>query len=194
MNPAALSRHDCPDLALTLRLSRRRLFQFGGVSLLNGGLLNLLAADTAKSPARRGSAKACILLFQVGGPYQCDTFDPKPDAPEEMRGQFKPQRTNVPGLLVTEALPRVAQHAEKFAVLRGVHHTIRCHNPAIYCSLVGRESGDPMAISKQTVSRRLDHPHYASVLAKLRPAAGAMPHHVIIPDVATNGASRSPGL
>src|SRR5690349_12703001 len=114
--------------------SRRDLLRLGGVSLLSPGLLDVLAARAA-APAPR--ARACILLFQVGGPYQCDTFDPKPSAPDEARGPYKPQRTRVPGLLVTEALPRVAQHADKIAVLRGVHHVIRCHNPAIYCSLAG---------------------------------------------------------
>src|SRR5262249_23890347 len=135
----------------------------------------------------------CILLFQVGGPYQGDTFDSKPLAPAEVRSPFQPLRTRVTGLHVTEALPRVAAQADKIAVVRSVHHTIRCHNPAIYCSLVGREAGDRMAVSKQTIARRTDHPHYASVLARLRPVA-AMPGHVIIPDVTVNGGAKTPGL
>src|SRR5262245_9851873 len=136
MNPEQ-SGSPCDDLAGALRLTRRGLFSFGGVSLLSAGLLNLLAARAGAGrnrpgPApRRGTARACILLFQVGGPYQGDTFDPKPGAPEEVRGPFKPLRTRVVGLQVTEALPRVASQAGSLAILRGVHHTIRCHNPAI---------------------------------------------------------------
>src|SRR5262249_7536478 len=88
--------------------SRRHFPQYGGVSVLSGGLLHLLAArgQAQTAPARR--ARACILLFQVGGPYQADAFDPKPDAPEEMRGLFRPVATLVPGLRVTDAVPRLA--------------------------------------------------------------------------------------
>jgi len=184
-----------------MQLSRRALFNIGGVGLMTAGLVNVLAArveaGTRKSPSpspRRGSAKSCIILFQVGGPYQCDTFDPKPRATEEVRGPFRPVATSVPGLHVTEALPQVARQAHHLAVVRSVHHTIRCHNPAIYCSLAGRELTDPMAISARTDAQRTDHPHYASVLARLRPGIASMPHHVIIPDVVYNGPAKSPGL
>jgi hypothetical protein len=175
--------------------TRRDLFRFGGVSLLGPGLLNLLAARAVAKPqaASAATAKACILLFQVGGPYQCDTFDPKPNAPEEARGPHKVLRTRVSGLDVTTALPLVAQQADKFAVVRSVHHLIRCHNPAIYCSLAGREGTDPLAISNQTAARRTDHPHYASVLARLRGLQAGALHHAIVPGVVFNGPSKSPG-
>ncbi len=196
--PQQSSATGCPDLLRSARLSRRGLLQFGGVGLLSAGLLHLLEdrarADRRGLAAQRGSARACIILFQVGGPYQCDTFDPKPLAPEEVRGPFRPIATRVPGLRVTEALPRIAAHADKIAVLRAVHHTIRCHNPAIYCSLAGRELTDPMAVSNRTNATRTDHPHYASVVARLRPGIPSMPHHVIVPDVVYNGAAKSPGL
>lgn len=175
-------------------MNRRRFLQFGGVQLLSPGLLSVLAAQAAAKEPRRVRAKACILLFQLGGPYQGDTFDPKPDAPAEVHGPFRPIATRVPGLRVTEALPRVAQHADKIAVVRSVHHLIRCHNPAVYCSLVGREATDPMAVSNRTNATRTDHPHYASVVARLRPGAASMPHHVIIPNVTNNGPAKSPGL
>jgi hypothetical protein len=201
--------------------SRRALLKFGGVQLFSPGLLHVLAGQAAAKevqPALRPRARACILLFQVGGPYQADTFDPKPEAVEEVRGPFRPIATRVPGLRVTEALPRLARHADKFALVRSVHHLIRCHNPAIYCSLVGREATDPMAVSNRTNATRTDHPHYASVVARLRPprAGGgasfqpaarrdegqagslpegaAMPHHVNIPNVTNNGPAKSPGL
>src|ERR1051325_144683 len=179
----------------SMYLNRRGLFQFGGVSLLSGGLLHALAAQSAqRSTTIRPRAKACILLFQVGGPYQAETFDPKPDAPAEMRGIFSTIATSVTGIRMTDALPRVAMHADKIAILRGVHHTIRCHNPAIYCSLVGREATDPMAVSNRTAARRTDHPHYASVVARLRPPETSMPFHVIVPNTTNNGPAKSPGL
>src|SRR5207247_3392940 len=146
-------------------------------------------------PAASGPrAKACIVLFQVAGPYQAETFDPKPDAMAEVRGIFNTIATNVTGIRVTDALPRVAQHADKLAILRGVNHTIRCHNPAIYCSLVGREATDPMAVSNRTAARRSDHPNYFSTVARLRPPQTSMPFHVIIPNTTNNGPSQSPGL
>src|SRR5437879_4357462 len=144
---------------------RRDFLRLGHLAF--GGLLS--SALPGRAAASKPKARSCIMLFQVGGPYQCDTFDPKPNAPEEVRGPYKPPRTKVPGLQFTEALPQIAQHADKLAVLRGVNHLIRCHNPAIYCSLVGREATDPMARSNQTNARRIDHPHYASVVSKLRP-------------------------
>ncbi|MBI3822060.1 MAG: DUF1501 domain-containing protein, partial [Planctomycetes bacterium] len=100
-------------------LHRRRFLQFGGVSLLSPGLLSMLAAQTAsRSVTHRPRAKACIVLFQVGGPYQAETFDPKPDSMAEVRGIFRPIATNVPGIRLTDALPRVSLHADKLCILR----------------------------------------------------------------------------
>jgi hypothetical protein len=179
-------------------LDRRRFLQMGKVGLLSPTLLQVLAgqawtAQTGNIPRHR-RARACIILFQVGGPYQCDTFDPKPDATAEVRGPFRRIATSAPGVFVTEALPRVSLHTDKFAILRSVHHTIRCHNPAIYCSLVGREATTALAVSNQTAARRTDHPHYGSVVARLRPGRANMPSHVIIPDLTSNGAAKTPGL
>src|SRR5690349_1053184 len=114
MNTGAIG--GCPDLLRTMTLRRRDLLEVGGVGLMSGGLLSILSARARAGAATRGKARACIVLFQVGGPYQCDTFDPKPEAPEEVRGPFKVIATAAPGLSVTEALPRVAAHAEKLAV------------------------------------------------------------------------------
>src|SRR5579859_470419 len=180
-----------------MQIPRRDFLRFGGVSLLSPGLLHVLAAraeDRRDKPGGSPKAKACIILFQLGGPYQCETFDPKPNAPEEIRGLFKPSRTPVPGIHFTEGMPLASRHSDKLCILRGVNHTIRCHNPAIYCSLVGREATDSMAISNRTAAKRTDHPHYASVVAKLRPGGAEMPNHVIIPNVTNNGPSKSPGL
>jgi hypothetical protein len=187
----------CRDLRTAL--SRRGFLQIGPAALLTAGLVHTLAQRTGASPppaapVRRGTARSCIILFQVGGPYQCDTFDPKPLASEEIRGPFRPARTTVPGVQFTEALPLVARQAHRLALVRSVHHGIRCHNPAIYCSLAGREATTALAVSARTEAQRGDHPHYASVLARLRPVLRSMPHHVIIPDAVYNGPARSPGL
>src|SRR5688572_9811167 len=91
-------------------LTRRRFLQLGGGMLgLNlGGLLHArAAADSA--PAARTPIRACILVFYYGGPSHLDTFDLKPAAPAEIRGEFRPMATSVPGLHISEHLPRLAR-------------------------------------------------------------------------------------
>src|SRR5438445_10756051 len=87
---------------MSTALSRRDFFRFGGLSLLSPGLLHVLAGRVSGAT---GKAKSCIVLFQLGGPYQCETFDPKPSAPDEVRGLFKPSRTPVPGIQFIDGLP-----------------------------------------------------------------------------------------
>src|SRR5262249_14268759 len=84
-----------------------------------------------------GKAKACILLFHFGGPAQQDTFDMKPNAPAQIRGEFRPIATSVPGYSVCEHLPAVAQQAHRLAVVRSVHHDDPQHNNAGYRVLTG---------------------------------------------------------
>src|SRR6187455_3378490 len=95
-----------------LSATRRRFLELGGVSLMGAGLLRVLAARERRPKAK---ARACVLLFQVGGPYQCETFAPKPDAPEEVRGLYRPLRTSVVGMQLTEGVPLIARQAGKLA-------------------------------------------------------------------------------
>src|SRR6185437_14822747 len=76
----------------------------------------------AEQNARDGDVN-CIMLFLVGGPSQIDTFDPKPNAPAEVRGPFNPIQTNIPGIQLSEIFPKTAKHADKFSVIRSVYHT-----------------------------------------------------------------------
>lgn len=97
-------------------LRRRDLLGAGalaGAGLLCGDMAS--GATTVRRPS-------CILLMLVGGPSQIDTWDMKPDAPAEIRGPFRPIRTNVTGVRISEIFPRMATHAEKYAILRAVHH------------------------------------------------------------------------
>src|SRR5690554_5374761 len=102
-------------------MGRREFLRAGSLSLFGLGLPQLLHAR-ASAPADRKRAKACILLFMWGGPAQQDTWDPKPDAPEEYRGEFKPIATRTPGLHVCEHLPLLAQRSDKLAVIRSLTH------------------------------------------------------------------------
>ncbi len=80
-----------------------------------------------------------IFLYQFGGPSHLETFDPKPDAPREIRGHWDSIATNVPGLRVGDKLPRMARVMDKVALVRGLHHGMKNHNPASYYMLTGRE-------------------------------------------------------
>src|SRR5262249_45190714 len=91
---------------------RREFLPFGPLGLFGGGLAPLAIgavgqAKEGKVPRRK--AKACILLFQVGGPYQCDTFDPKPGAPAEVRGPYRQTATSARGVFISEGLSQVAR-------------------------------------------------------------------------------------
>src|SRR5262249_26309492 len=108
------------DTNTTAGLSRRDFLRVGALS---AGAVGLNLTDLSLLRAAAPDVKSCILLFLVGRPSQLDTFDPKPDAPSTVRGPFRPIRTNVPGILLGEHLPRTAAHADKIALVRSVHHT-----------------------------------------------------------------------
>ncbi|HKB01282.1 MAG TPA: DUF1501 domain-containing protein, partial [Gemmataceae bacterium] len=101
--------------------SRREAVRVGGLSALGLSLPAVLRARAA-GPAGSGGgrAKGCIVLFLMGGPPQHSTWDPKPDAPAEVRGEFGPIDTNVPGVRVASLLPRLARQADKLCILRAV--------------------------------------------------------------------------
>src|SRR5882724_4798244 len=97
-------------------MSRRSWLRIGGLALGGLALPEILRAE-AKSGARN-PAKGIIMVLLPGGPTHLDTFDPKPDAPVEIRGEFRPIATNVPGLDLCELMPRLAGIADKYAVIR----------------------------------------------------------------------------
>src|SRR4051812_33035963 len=99
--------------------TRRTLLKLGAVGLTGLTLPALLYAEK-KPKLRKATAKSVILLFQFGGASHLDSFDPKPNAPTEIRGEFKTIPTALPGYAVTEHLPRLAARADRYAVLRSV--------------------------------------------------------------------------
>jgi hypothetical protein len=108
-----------------------RLGQLGAGALTLPALLQA-RAETQPTPTRRGNtADSCIYLFLWGGPPQHDTFDLKPDAPAEIRGEFMPIRTNVPGIDICEKLPRLARLADKYAIVRSLTHPSNNHEPSV---------------------------------------------------------------
>jgi hypothetical protein len=111
-------------------LSRRELLRIGGSGLLGLSLTDAYRAEASAPRARRrGAEKSCILIYLAGGPSQLETFDPKPDAPARVRGPWGSIPTRVPGTRFGELLPVLAQQADRFALLRSLHHTQTLHMP-----------------------------------------------------------------
>jgi hypothetical protein len=126
-------------------LTRRRLIQLGGAGGLGLTLGGLWRAQ-ARQPAAAASPnpiRACILVFYYGGPSHLDTFDMKPRAPAEVRGEFQPISTSVPAIHVCEHLPRMARLMHKVALVRSVHHAARLHDSASIHALTGRPLDGP---------------------------------------------------
>lgn len=192
--PARPNDVSCSEFRSTVgrHLSRRNLLQFGGVSLLSSGLINLLGGQ-AQAAVRPGRIKSCLLLFQVGGVSQTDTFDLKPECDETIRGEFKPIASNVPGMYVGEHLPLMSRQMDKVCVVRSMQHRMLCHNPAIYSALAGREVGDSLAVSVKTFASRDDYPHFGSVVAKVKKPPPDLPPSVSLPYYVRNGKTPSPG-
>jgi hypothetical protein len=115
-------------------LGRRQFLGAAGAAGLGLGLFPALAP--AATAARR--IRSCILIFYYGGPSHLDTLDPKPDAPAEVRGEYRTIATAVPGVRLGEHLPRLARLLDRVAVVRSVHHPMRNHNSAAAEALTGR--------------------------------------------------------
>ena len=105
------------------RISRRELLRAGGLSLFGVGLADLLRleAQAVPAPAAR-KARSVVFIFQSGGPSQHETFDPKPDAPDGIRGEYGITQTRLPGVHFCEYLPRLAARADRFSIVRTMHH------------------------------------------------------------------------
>jgi uncharacterized protein (DUF1501 family) len=154
-------------------LSRRQLLQVGGISALGLGLPQLLQAGApGAGRARRPFAQSCIFIVQYGGCSHLDTFDPKPDAPEGMRGPYKAIATAVPGLRLGELLPRLAALAGRYCLVRSMTHGNGGHDGGMHVCMTGHSR--PAA----------DTPYFGAVLAKLRPSTRNVPSYVWLQNLA----------
>src|SRR5262245_25740409 len=120
-------------------LPRRGFLRLGSLSLAGLGLPALLAREGQASagPTReppRKRARSCIIFFLEGGPSHIDLWDMKPDAPAEIRGEFRPIATTIPGVQVCEHLPLLARQMHHLALVRSVSHSITDHNASSYYS------------------------------------------------------------
>ena len=153
--------------------------------------LSQLRGASPTTPVAR--IKSCLILFQAGGVSQTDTFDMRPDASADIRGEFQPIASNVPGMNVCEHLPLVSQQMDKICVVRSMTHRMLCHNPACYCALSGRAVGESKAVSNQTPAQQNDYPHFGSAVAKFRTAPTDVPAFVSLPFTLFNGPAKTPG-
>jgi hypothetical protein len=131
-----------------------------------------------------------ILVFLTGAPSHLDMFDPKPDAPPEIRGEFKPIATKIPGVMIGEHLPRLASQADKYALVRSMSHRENNHLVATHRVLTGHPQ--PGAFFDKVASRD-DWPSYASTLDYLRPRHDGIPNGVNLPTFLMEGPLTWPG-
>src|SRR5437868_6727368 len=115
-------------------LSRRHFL--GATGLAGLGLSSLASAARPAASAER--IRSCILVFYYGGPSHLETLDPKPAAPAEVRGEYRTTATAVPGIRISEHLPRIARLMDRLAIIRSMHHPMRNHNSAAAEALTGR--------------------------------------------------------
>ncbi|HWC89329.1 MAG TPA: DUF1501 domain-containing protein [Pirellulales bacterium] len=172
--------------------SRRDCLRAGLIGALGGGLVTPAASHAATDqdrPAGFGQADACIFIYLFGGPSHIDIWDMKPDAPEGIRGEFKPVATNVPGVQITEHLPRLSRHADKYAVLRSLTHGDNSHGSAGHIMMTGHRPRLPGEIPPSID----DFPHFGSVLGRVGSGRHSPLPYVSLPQVLETSTNVVPG-
>ncbi len=168
---------------------RRELLQVGCSGVLGLGLSSLLQGRALAS-AQRAKPKSVILVFLTGAPSHIDMFDPKPDAPVEIRGEFKTIATKTPGLLATEHLPKLAERSQHFAVVRTLAHKDNNHTAATHHLITG--ANQPGVRFDKPLSRD-DFPCFAAGVSYLRPPTDGIPAGVTLPTFLAEGPLVWPG-
>jgi hypothetical protein len=151
-------------------LTRRDFLHAGSLAYLGLGLTDLLGLKARGAVANQKDIN-CIMLFLVGGPSQLDTWDMKPNAPAEIRGPYKPIKTNVPGIQISEVFPRMAKNADKFALVRTVYHT----------AAAVHDTGHQMMQTGRLFQGGIEYPHVGCVISKMKGPRSDTPPHVLMP-------------
>ena len=150
--------------------SRRQLLRAGALGLGSLSLAGYLRRAEGRDLST-ATAQGAIFIFLNGGPPHLDTFDLKPDAPQEIRGEFKPIATNVPGISICEHMPQLAEVADKFALVRSVSHSLAAH-----------ELGTKYVVTGNRPLPSLEYPGFGNVAAKELSCAAEMPSFVAVPE------------
>jgi hypothetical protein len=164
------------------RLDRRQFVRAGGLGALSLLSSDLLRAGAAARPSGKAKARSVILIYNCGAPSHLDLWDMKPDAPDTVRGEFKPVATNVPGIRISELMPHLTRHADKFSIIRTVNHRHSSHNAGMYWSIVGRPYEKDSTLINPN---RADLPSFGTLvgwLARRDGYGGALPPYVITPE------------
>src|SRR5580704_5378060 len=156
-------------------LTRREAMRVGGLSLFSGLTLPKMLRAEAQSTVA-GTAKSVILLNLFGGPPHQDLFDLKPLAPSQIRGEFQPIDTSVPGVQIGELLPQIARVMDRCTLIRTYSHKYNSHNP--YNVYTGFDGGNDQ---ENYFAKPSDHPSMASVCQHFHPPSGDVPPYVILP-------------
>src|SRR4051794_11744439 len=157
--------------------TRREVLAMGGLSLFGGATLSrLLRAGEESGRGPGGRVRSVVLLNLFGGPSHLDMFDLKPEAPAEIRGEFRPIATSVPGLQVCEHLPKLATWMHRATLIRTMTHGYNSHNP--YAVLTGFTGGDDR---ENYFTKPSDHPGIGAVCQYLGMGQADMPCQVYLP-------------
>ncbi len=178
-------------------LDRRRALAVGAAGVVGSGLPNFGASKATAEPrdsSTSARAKSVLIVMLSGGPSQLDTLDPKPKAPAEIRGEFSPINTAIPGISVCEHLPRLAMQMDRWAILRTMAHREHNHLLATHVALTGRPTPIPRGGSDiDRVESRNDFPNFAAALDFLRPRQDGIPSGVSLPNYLIEGPLTWPG-
>src|SRR5437762_6793891 len=161
-------------------LTRREWLRVGGLGLFGLSMPELLRSGQAAAKTApplgpgAGKAKACIVLFLMGGPTQHSTWDPKPDAPAEIRGEFKPISTVTPGLMVSELMPLTARITDKICVLRAMASNDNAHSSSGYYMMTGQPH-QPMNFENANPGAPNDYPNLGGVVRRLKQGNPSLP-------------------
>jgi uncharacterized protein DUF1501 len=175
-----------PSLPQHLRFSRRTAIQAGAIGLLNLGMnhvdgLRAMAAPADAAGSREPKAKAVIYIFLSGGLGQHDSFDMKPDAPDTIRGEFKPIATRTPGIQICEHLPMLAERSDKWALVRSMAHARPDHSGGHLLMLTGR-SQLPLGFDPSK-PKPGDWPSMAAIANAVCPPRNNVPPAVVLPEI-----------
>ncbi len=182
----------CPDFERSRHYVRhyvrRDIIRAGMFGLCGWPLTTLSASEgTSHLPVR---AKSVIFYHHYGAPSHIDTFDPKPLAPAEIRGEFATIQTSAPGFHVTDIMPNIARVCDRLAVVRTMSHKTSNHNPGVYLAMTGRTS---IRDQVQVGATPDDWPAYGAVLSKFSSATESLPTAVQVPHYAFDQVFRCPG-
>ncbi len=152
-------------------VSRRDFLQIGTLGALGLSLSKLAALQALGATDKSKDNKSCIMIFNLGAPSQLDTFDMKPNAPSEIRGPFKPIRTNNPDIQVAEIFPQLAKLADKFSLVRTCYHT----------AAAVHDTGHQMMQTGRLFTGGINTPHAGCALEFLKGRRNELPANIILP-------------